>query len=78
MRKTATLLAMLFLAATSLAQVKDYREIKTPPLRKLSGLMLKSWFTFTNNLNCGFTALLVPCAARPYAPLPHGPARNPH
>lgn len=41
MRKTATLLATLFVAAlctstSILAQVKDYREIKTPPLRKFS------------------------------------------
>lgn len=36
MRKTATLLATLLVAATTLAQVKDYREIKTPPLRKFS------------------------------------------
>jgi zinc protease len=35
-RKTATLLATLFISATTLAQVKDYREIKTPPLRKFS------------------------------------------
>lgn len=36
MRKTATLLATLFLAVTALAQVRDYREIKTPPLRKFA------------------------------------------
>ncbi|HYC91712.1 MAG TPA: pitrilysin family protein [Thermoanaerobaculia bacterium] len=36
MRKTATLLAALFLSTTALAQVKDYREIKTPPLRNFS------------------------------------------
>ena len=36
MRKTATLLASLFVAATAFAQVKDYREIKTPPLRTFS------------------------------------------
>ena len=36
MRRHATLLATLLLAMTSLAQVKDYREIKTPPLRKFS------------------------------------------
>ncbi len=41
MRKTATLLAtpivaVLFLAATALGQVQDYREIQTPPLRKFS------------------------------------------
>jgi zinc protease len=35
-RKTATLLATLFLSATALAQVRDYREIKTPPLRQFS------------------------------------------
>jgi len=36
MRKTASLLATIFLTATALAQVKDHREIKTPPLRKFS------------------------------------------
>ena len=36
MRKTATLLASLFVAATALAQVRDYREIKSPPLRQFS------------------------------------------
>ncbi|HEX6096309.1 MAG TPA: pitrilysin family protein [Thermoanaerobaculia bacterium] len=36
MRKTATLLATLFFTMTALAQVNDYREIKTPPLRKFS------------------------------------------
>jgi zinc protease len=36
MKKTASLLATLFIAATALAQVKDYREIKTPPLRQFS------------------------------------------
>ena len=41
MRKTATLIATIFLATlflekSALAQVKDYREIKTPPLRKFS------------------------------------------
>ena len=36
MRKTATLIATLFLAMAGLAQVKDYREIKTQPLRKFS------------------------------------------
>lgn len=40
--------------------------------------MLKMLFTLANNLNCGFTALLVASAARPYAPQPHGSARNPH
>ena len=33
MRKTATFLISLFAAATAFAQVKDYRDIKTPPLR---------------------------------------------
>ncbi|HEX6085579.1 MAG TPA: pitrilysin family protein [Thermoanaerobaculia bacterium] len=36
MKKTATLLASLFVAATAFAQVKDYREIKAPPLRSFS------------------------------------------
>jgi zinc protease len=41
MRKTASLLAILFIATlctseSILAQVKDHREIKTPPLRKFS------------------------------------------
>ncbi|HVG22575.1 MAG TPA: pitrilysin family protein [Thermoanaerobaculia bacterium] len=36
MRKTATFLASLFLAATALGQVRDYREIKTPSLRQFS------------------------------------------
>lgn len=36
MKKTATLLAVLFLAATALGQARDYREIPTPPLRKFS------------------------------------------
>jgi zinc protease len=36
MRKTATLLATLFFTITTLAQVKDHREIKTPALRKFS------------------------------------------
>ncbi len=36
MRRYATLLAALFVASTTLAQVKDYREIKTPPLRKFA------------------------------------------
>lgn len=36
MRKTAILAATLFLAVSALAQVNDYREIKTPPLRKFS------------------------------------------
>ena len=36
MRKTATLLATLLFAATTFAQVKDHREIETPPLRKFS------------------------------------------
>jgi zinc protease len=36
MKKTAALLATLFLAATAFAQVKDYREIQSPPLRKFA------------------------------------------
>lgn len=36
MRKIATLLATLFLAATAFAQVKDHRQIETPPLRQFS------------------------------------------
>ena len=36
MKKTATLLASLFVAATAFGQVKDYREIKAPPLRTFS------------------------------------------
>jgi zinc protease len=36
MRKTASLLATLFIAASTLAQVRDYREIKSPPLRQFS------------------------------------------
>ncbi|MEO8383420.1 MAG: pitrilysin family protein [Acidobacteriota bacterium] len=36
MKKTAALLATLFLAATALGQAKDYREIPVPPLRKFS------------------------------------------
>ena len=36
MRKTATLLVTLFAAASALAQVRDYREIKSPPLRQFS------------------------------------------
>jgi zinc protease len=36
MKKTATLFAALFLAGTAFGQVKDYREIKTPPLRSFS------------------------------------------
>jgi len=36
MKKTAALLATLFLAGTALAQAKSYREIQSPPLRKFS------------------------------------------
>jgi zinc protease len=36
MRKIATLLASIVIATTAFAQVKDYREIKTPALRKFS------------------------------------------
>jgi zinc protease len=36
MRKTATLIASLFLVGSAFAQVKDYREIKTQPLRKFA------------------------------------------
>lgn len=36
MRKTLTILATLAIATASFAQVKDYREIKTPALRKFS------------------------------------------
>lgn len=36
MKKTATLLATLLFSLTTLAQVKDHREIKTPALRKFS------------------------------------------
>lgn len=36
MRKSAVLLLTLFLASTALGQVRDHREIKTPPLRSFS------------------------------------------
>jgi len=36
MKKNLTLLATLLFAVTSLAQVKDYREIKTPSMRQFS------------------------------------------
>jgi zinc protease len=36
MKKTATLLAAFFVAGSAFAQVKDYREIKTPALRSFS------------------------------------------
>lgn len=36
MKRTATLLATLFVAATALGQVTDYREIKPTPLRKFA------------------------------------------
>ena len=36
MRKTATVLATLFIALTAFGQVKDYREIKAPSLRQFS------------------------------------------
>ncbi|HUR82689.1 MAG TPA: pitrilysin family protein [Thermoanaerobaculia bacterium] len=36
MKKLTTLIATLCFAATALAQVRDYREIKTPSLRKFS------------------------------------------
>ena len=41
-------------------------------------LMLKMQYTVADNLNRGFTALLVASSVGPYAANPHGPARNSH